>query len=124
MSDRGLAAKGIRAALELWPDENHWCQGQLTDVAEDGTLQRCTYQVLCEGFHSVLPPAPAMTSVYRVALTPPFQAASGEIVRIANARKAAGAPQDFSVCDVNNGNDFVTVKNIVEEAAANLERAQ
>ena len=111
MSDRLLAAQGIRRGLEFWPDANHWCQHRLTDNAEDGTKQRCTYQMLNDGMGGSAP----------YSTNPTFRIAEAEILRVAQARGIQGC---VSVCDLNNSNNFDTVKSIVEEAAANLEKVQ
>lgn len=117
MSDRQLAAAGIRKGLEFWPDANHWCQDRLLDVAEDGTQQRCTVQMLCDGMGLSVTCAP-IGDYYGI--SPIFKLAENEIIRVAIARGAGGFYP--SVCSVNNNNNFDTVKSIVEEAATNLEK--
>ena len=118
MSDRLRAAQGLRKGLELWPDANHWCQDQLEDTAEDGTKQRCTFQMLCDG----LGVSTWFMASNSYSDSPLFKIAEAEIMRVAQARGANGA--EGTICTVNNSNDFATVKNIVEEAATNLEKVQ
>lgn len=112
MSDRLLAAQGMRKGLELWPNANHWCQDRLIDTADDGTKQRCTYQMLCDGLG-----ISSFTHDSRL-----YKIAEAEIIRVATERGAKGL--GGTVCAINNSNDFATVKSIVEEAAANLEKVQ
>lgn len=112
MSDRLLAAQGMRKGLELWPDANHWCQDRLTDTADDGTKQRCTYQMLCDGLD--------ISAYFQD--SPLYKIAEAEIARVAKERGVKGT--EGSICFINNSNDFITMKSIVEEAAANLEKVQ
>jgi hypothetical protein len=111
MSDRELAAmaaKGIRRGLGFWPNANHWCQGTTLKTGPDGETQRCTYQIISEGVGD------GYSGACQARVT-----AMDEVVAVAKKR---GLREYYSVCDVNNFNDFATVKSIVEEAAANLEK--
>lgn len=117
MSDRELAAQGLRKGLALWPDANHWCQNTVRDTADDGTLQRCTFAIVCDGL--------GLGSESRWSYpreNAAYVMAESEILRVAKERGVRGA--EDSICQINNHNDFATVKSIVEEAAANLEKVQ
>jgi len=108
--DRLEVAKGIRKGLELWPDANHWCQGNLRGEGPNGEQQRCTLQMLADGFGL------SDDFFYRCPL---YKAAEAEVLRVAQER---GIYAIGNICAFNNGNDFETVKSVVEQAASSLEQ--
>ena len=109
LEDRLAAAAGIRKGLESWPDANHWCKGMFTGEGPNGEKQSCTYQMLINGG------MPGGTTAHLLA--------KGEICRVAETRGHASF--GGNICAVNNTiTDFATLRDIVDTAAANLEKAE